>query len=97
MGLAVWNSAVGGVSFQSSVPGLLGGLVTLRTFQGSTHRLLSSSFLGLPERVLRKDHKKELLRSLWVVAFGSLERRAEDHGVCPRVTQIASRLVDGKS
>ena len=32
-----------------------------------THRLLSSSFLGLPYRILKMNHKKELLRSLWVV------------------------------
>ena len=30
------------------------------------HRLLRSSFLGLPYRVLNINHKKELLRSLWV-------------------------------
>ena len=30
------------------------------------HRLLSSSFLGLPYRILNMNHKKELLRSLWV-------------------------------
>ena len=35
-------------------------------FQVSTHRLLSSSFLGLPYRILNMNHKKELLRSLWV-------------------------------
>ena len=32
-----------------------------------THRLLSSSFLGLPYRILNMNHKKELLRSLWVL------------------------------
>ena len=31
-----------------------------------THRLLSSSFWGLPYRILNKNHKNELLRSLWV-------------------------------
>ena len=31
-----------------------------------THRLISSSFLGLPYRILNMNHKKELLRSLWV-------------------------------
>ena len=31
-----------------------------------THRLLSSSFLGLPCRILSINHKKELLRGLWV-------------------------------
>ena len=33
---------------------------------GFTHRLLSSSFLGLPYRILNMNHKKELLRRLWV-------------------------------
>ena len=31
-----------------------------------THRPLSSSFLGLPYRILKISHKKELLRGLWV-------------------------------
>ena len=30
-----------------------------------THRPLSSSFLGLPYRILNINHKKELLRGLW--------------------------------
>ena len=30
-----------------------------------TQRLLSSSFLGLPYRILNMNLKKELLRSLW--------------------------------
>ena len=32
----------------------------------STCRLLSSSFLGLPYRILKMNLKEELLRSLWV-------------------------------
>ena len=32
----------------------------------STHRPLSSSFLGSPYRILNISHKKELLRGLWV-------------------------------
>ena len=32
----------------------------------STHRPLSSSFLGLRYRILNINHKKELLRDLWV-------------------------------
>ena len=31
-----------------------------------THRPLSSSFLGLSYRILNINHKKELLRGLWV-------------------------------
>ena len=31
-----------------------------------TPRLLSSSFLGVPYRILSMNHKKELLRSLWI-------------------------------
>ena len=34
----------------------------------TTHRPLSSSFLGLPYRILNINHKKELLRGLWVRA-----------------------------
>ena len=39
----------------------------------STHRPLSSSFLGLPYRILNINRKKELLRGLWVEfrAWGS--------------------------
>ena len=33
---------------------------------GCTRRPLSSSFLGLPYRILKINHKKELLRGLWV-------------------------------
>ena len=33
---------------------------------GPTHRPLSSWFLGLPYRILNINHKKELLRGLWV-------------------------------
>ena len=33
---------------------------------GSAHRPLGSSFLGLPYRILNINHKKELLRGLWV-------------------------------
>ena len=33
----------------------------------NTHRPLSSSFLGLPCRILNINHKKELFRSLWVM------------------------------
>ena len=32
----------------------------------ATHRPLSSSCLGLPYRILNINHKKELLRGLWV-------------------------------
>ena len=34
---------------------------------GGTHRPLNSSFLRLPYRSLNINHKKELLRGLWVV------------------------------
>ena len=32
----------------------------------NAQRLLSSSFMGLPYRILNMSHKKELLRILWV-------------------------------
>ena len=42
-----------------------------------TLRLLSSSFLGVPYRILNMNHKKELLRSLWVrFRFGGSAREA---------------------
>ena len=34
-----------------------------------THRPLSSSFLGLPYRILNISHKEELLRGLWAVSM----------------------------
>ena len=45
-----------------------GGGAEIRS--GSTHRPLSSSFLGLPYRILNINHKKELLRGLWVGFMG---------------------------
>ena len=36
---------------------------------GYTHRPLSSSFLGLPYRILNIIPQKELLRGLWVKPF----------------------------
>ena len=39
---------------------------------GPTRRLLSSSFLGLPYRILNINHQKELLRGLWVDLKGTL-------------------------
>ena len=41
-------------------------LSTARHVIGFTHRPRSSSFLGLPYRILNLNHKKELLRGLWV-------------------------------
>ena len=38
----------------------------IRAWAGYTHRPLSSSFLGLPYRILNINRKKELLRGLWV-------------------------------
>ena len=37
-----------------------------KAFLNPTHRPLSTSFLGLPYRILNINHKKELLRGLWV-------------------------------
>ena len=42
----------------------------VESFQVPTHRPLSSSFLGLPYRILNTSHKKELLRGLWVYYIG---------------------------
>ena len=38
----------------------------------TTHRPLSSSFLGLPYRVLNINHRKELLRGLWAEVLQGL-------------------------
>ena len=51
---------------QSTYSLLTTSLGSCKHYTVSTHRLLSSSFLGLPYRILNKNHKKELLRSLWV-------------------------------
>ena len=47
---------------------LFNGLMGLSSqgYEQGTHRPLSSSFWGLPYRILNIDHKKELLRGLWV-------------------------------
>ena len=39
-------------------------------FTRTTHRLLSSSVLGLPYRIVNTKPEKELLRSLWVRLWG---------------------------
>ena len=44
-------------------------------------RLLSSSFLGLPYRILDIIHRKELLRGLWV---SSIDTTKEPMGNNPR-------------
>ena len=51
-----WKVSAGGLR--------LGGPISGRI--GFTHRPLSSSFLGLPYRILNINHKTELLRGLWV-------------------------------
>ena len=56
----VSGSGSGAVEFREE--GLQLGVEALRP----THRLHSSSFLGLPYRILNINHKKELLWSLWV-------------------------------
>ena len=40
-----------------------------RKFQICTDKPLSSSYLGLPYRISNINHKKELLRGLWVVSI----------------------------
>ena len=52
-----------------------------------THKLLSSSLLGLPYRILNMSHKTELLRSLWVVRVFTVEGsgvRGLGHARSPR-------------
>ena len=43
-----------------------------------THRPQSSSFLGLPYRILTMNPKKELLWGLWVRSWRSLQRRPRE-------------------
>ena len=51
-----------------------------------SHRPPSSSFLGLPYRILNINHKKELLRGLWVsVSCGQIT------GSCGLVCSEAAR------
>ena len=42
-----------------------------------THRPLSRSFWGLPYRILNIDHKKELLRGLWVTQAKHIMKRLD--------------------
>ena len=54
--------------------GFLGPLASALSFNmeyflNCTHRPLSSSFLGLPYRILNISHQKELLGGLWVVVI----------------------------
>ena len=42
---------------------------------GSTHKPLSSSFLGLLFGILNINHKKELPRGLWVGCIGALSQQ----------------------
>ena len=50
----------------SAISGFSGSLWRFR----ATQRPLSSSFLGLPSRILNTKRKKELLRGLWVGVHG---------------------------
>ena len=52
----------------------------------STHRLLSSSFLGLPYRILNINHNKELLRGLWV--HSSNQTRQPRRNLPPRASKF---------
>ena len=49
---------------------------------GFTHRLYSSSFLGLRYRILNINHKKELLWSLWVRLSGASFKLEVSSGGC---------------
>ena len=58
----IWSSS----SVQMMPKTMVQRLDTLWCFLTPTHRPLSSSFSGLPYRILTIIHKKELLRGLWV-------------------------------
>ena len=53
-----------------SSPTLEGGHGRVKSESMDAHRTLSSSLLGLPYRILIMNHKKELLRGLWICSTG---------------------------
>ena len=59
-----------------------------------THRPLSSSFLGSPHRILSINHKKELLRGLWV---GSPWQHLEFYHVLAKAFGLVAAWVRGRS
>ena len=58
-----------------------------------THRPQSSSFLGLPYRVLNMNPQKELLWGLWVEKTLQQRLRVDRLGVSDRVSGLGMRLV----
>ena len=56
-----------------------------------THSPLSSSLLGLPYRILHINHKKELLRGLWVTTTPDPKPR-RNAGTKPKEEQKPSTL-----
>ena len=59
-----------------------------------THRSLNRSFLGLPYRILNINHKKELLRGLWVrFRLHGAGLRAPSRGFSVRAFAARVRLV----
>ena len=50
-----------------------------------THRPLSSSFLGLPYRILTMNHKKEQLRSLWADTTNPNPLTPKPASPCPSI------------
>ena len=57
---------------------------------GFTHRPLSSSFWGLAYRILNINHKKELLRGLWVGLSCRSCRGFQHEGIGPDRREFAT-------
>ena len=62
----------------------------LRVSDVRTQRPRSSSFVGLPYRILNINHKKELLRGLWV-GFRDLNHVASGRGSSAREVNSMAR------
>ena len=60
-----------------------------------THGPLSSSFLGLHYRTLNMNHKKELLRGLWVLGTWTL-RGSAWAGMCGKSSSFCSFTENAK-
>ena len=55
--------------------GIVLQLACTGSFGRKQNNRLSSSFLGLPYRILNMNHKKEILRGLWEGSSSSVNRR----------------------
>ena len=61
------NGSIRAPNQQTDLPLRPGLLLLVHVVTCAYPSALSSSFLGVPSRILNINHKKELLRGLWVV------------------------------